>query len=61
MTSSFAENQSNDGAMPSMDFLEFIGEWETEQGEWLDPIALENEEIAKLIKTTSDTEADNEN
>lgn len=25
---------------PSMEFLEFLGEWENEQGEWVDPIAL---------------------
>ncbi len=47
--------------MPSMDFLEFLGEWETEQGEWIDPIELEDEEVGKLIETTIEVNTDNEN
>ncbi len=27
--------------LPSMDFLEFLGEWETEDGGWVDPLELE--------------------
>ena len=61
MTSLFAEELMDSETMPSMDFLEFLGEWETEQGEWIDPLELEDEEIGKLIETTIEVNADNEN
>lgn len=50
-------------SIPSIDFLEFLGEWETEQGEWIDPEVLENDEIEKLIEETNEIKAntDNEN
>ncbi len=28
------------GESPSLELLEFLGNWETEDGEWLDPIQL---------------------
>ena len=31
----------DDASMPSMELLEFLGEWETEDGEWVDPILLD--------------------
>lgn len=61
MPSLLAEEQLNNEQMPSMDFIEFLGEWETEQGEWIDPVDLENEETGQLIETTSETKIDNEN
>jgi hypothetical protein len=61
MTSLFAEEQMTNETMPSMDFLEFLGEWETEQGEWIDPLELEDEEIGKLIETTIEVNTDNDN
>lgn len=27
--------------MPSLEFLEFLGDWETDDGEWIDPEELE--------------------
>lgn len=42
--------------MPSIDFLEFLGEWETEQGEWLDLETLEDNEIGKILETNTDNE-----
>lgn len=27
---------------PSLQFLEFLGEWETENGEWLDPMEIKS-------------------
>jgi len=27
--------------IPTLEFLEFLGEWETEDGQWIDPEALE--------------------
>ncbi len=63
MASIFAEEQMNSEEMPSIAFLEFLGEWETDDGEWIDPVELENEEIGQLIETTTSSEAkmDNEN
>ena len=59
----FAEEQTVEKESPSMEFLEFLGEWETTDGEWIDPVVLENEEIGKLIETVNDVtkEDDNEN
>jgi len=58
----FAEERTNE-ALPSMAILEFLGEWETEEGEWIDPFYLEDEEIGqtrnKIIETI--VEIDNEN
>ncbi len=31
----------DDTSMPSMALLEFLGEWETEDGDWIDPILLD--------------------
>jgi hypothetical protein len=42
----------DDGSMPSMALLEFLGEWETEDGEWIDPILLD--EILSLERESSD-------
>ena len=39
--------------IPSLEFLEFLGEWETEDGRWIDP-----EEIDKM--SLQDTEKKNE-
>ncbi len=55
ISSSFAEEQMNTEEIPSIAFLEFLGEWETEQGEWIDYVELENEEpeneeLEKLIE-----------
>ena len=35
--------------LPSMEFLEYLGEWETKDGEWIDPTMLaDNEEMKPL-------------
>ncbi len=59
LTPLFAEEQSAEEDIQTMEFLEFLGEWETEEGEWIDPIELENEVFGKLIETA--IEFDNEN
>ncbi len=47
VSSSNAE-EFNTTELPSIDFLEFLGEWETEEGEWIDPLELEGEVFANL-------------
>ena len=32
---------------PSLEFLEFLGDWETDDGEWIDPEELEQITIGK--------------
>ncbi len=39
---------SDEENQPSMEFLEFLGEWETEDGDWIDPQALESMEAETL-------------
>ena len=36
--------------VPSIDFLEFLGEWETSDGEWVDPNELNDEVYAELAE-----------
>lgn len=60
ISSLFAEERTNEET-PSMDFLEFLGDWETEQGEWVDFVELEHVESEKLIETTIDSKINNEN
>ncbi len=36
---------------PTLDFLEFLGEWETDEGDWIAPEDLEN---MPLNETTND-------
>lgn len=59
ISSLYAEELINDeyqATMPSIDFLEFLGEWETEQSEWLDLELLEDNEIEKILETNTDNE-----
>ena len=58
MSSLYAEEHKNKETMPSIEFLEFLGEWETEEGEWIDPIEYENEELGKLIEAAIETDDD---
>ncbi len=35
---------------PPLELLEFLGQWETDDGEWIDPQALEDPELASLLE-----------
>ena len=48
------------GQAPSMALLEFLGEWETEEGEWIDPELLEDEDFANLLRLTDEEAEENE-
>lgn len=37
-------------APPPLELLEFLGQWETDDGEWIDPQALEDPELASLLE-----------
>ena len=45
--------EEKSGEIPSLEFLEFLGEWETEDGRWIDP-----EEIDQM--SLPDTKEKNE-
>ena len=47
------QRQETAPEIPSLDFLEFLGEWETEDGRWIDP-----EELDQM--SLPDTEKKNE-
>ena len=41
---------------PSLEFLEFLGDWETDDGEWIDPEELEQIAIADQDQNNEDAE-----
>jgi hypothetical protein len=41
--------------MPSLELLEFLGDWETEDGEWIDP-----EELEQIVVTDQEQEQEYE-
>jgi hypothetical protein len=53
---------ASDDDNPSMELLEFLGEWQTKDGEWVDPMRflnvseedLEKEPLAKVNEVTRD-------
>ena len=51
-----AELQSRIKDKPDIGFLEFLGEWETDSGEWVDPNQLE-ERVASTKKKEQENES----
>ena len=49
------------GEQPSMRFLEFLGEWENEQGEWVDPVDESNEKESGIPASLNEEEQEYEN
>ncbi len=54
--SSFAEEQDNSDNVPSMEFLEYLGEWGMDEDDWIDPEDLGNDDIGKLIEAIIETD-----
>ena len=40
------------GEVPAVELLEFLGEWETEEGEWIDPEEMEDDYLARQLSGT---------
>lgn len=40
---------------PSLEFLEFLGQWETDEGEWISPEDLANEDFVGLMDSAMET------
>lgn len=47
--------ESENTEMPSLEFLEFLGDWETDDGEWIDP-----EELEQIALTDQEQENEDE-
>jgi hypothetical protein len=45
----------DDDAGPSLEFLEFLGTWETESGEWVDPAEVQSDDWPLVSNDPSDT------
>ena len=56
-TSHAAENEELDST-PDLEFLEFLGQFETDTGEWMAPDSLLGEEIFELLDAAVNTETD---
>ena len=52
--------QTQDDDTPSLDLLEFLGEWETSDGTWLDPAQLEDNDFARLMSLTGKEKEEDE-
>ncbi len=50
-----ARESTEDTEMPSLELLEFLGDWETDDGEWIDP-----EELEQIAITDQEPEVEDE-
>lgn len=46
--------------LPSVELLEFLSEWETDQGEWAGPAQFEDDSFDQLFEDDENDEEDNE-
>jgi hypothetical protein len=52
-----AENEQSEDA-PDLGFLEFLGQFETDAGEWIDPSSLLTEEFTELLDASTEANSD---
>lgn len=52
-----AENEPIESA-PDLEFLEFLGQFETDAGEWIDPDSLLTEEFSGLLEASTEAETE---
>ena len=53
-----AENAAvseNDNSLPDLEFLEFLGQFETDEGQWIDPDSLLTDEFENLLDVTENS------
>lgn len=46
--------------LPSIGFLEFLGDWESDQGEWIDPNVFDEDIFAELPDNKSEEDNNDE-
>lgn len=44
-----------DDTSPSLELLEFLGAWETPEGQWVDPLSLVREDDGKAVSAAPDS------
>ena len=54
-----AEIEQSEDA-PDLEFLEFLGQFETDAGEWIDPDSLLTEEFTELLETSTEANSSND-
>lgn len=52
-----AENEQSED-VPDLEFLEFLGQFETDAGEWIDPDSLLTEEFSELLEASTEANSD---
>lgn len=60
ISNSFAAEDAASDDMPDLEFLEFLGQFETDAGEWIDPDSLQTEELSELLEISALGQADDE-
>jgi len=53
--------QTQEGQLPSLELLEFLGSFETDEGDWINPIDLVEIEFGLLLETALEDSDENEN
>ena len=51
--------EEKSGEIPSLEFLEFLGEWETEDGRWIDPEELDQMSLPDTKKKNEEEDETN--
>jgi len=46
-----AAQETQDSGLPSLEFLEFLGSFETDSGQWIDPVELMQPDFAQLLES----------
>lgn len=59
-SNAYAAENEQDEAMPDLEFLEFLGQFETDAGEWMDPASLLSEDLGELLDAAADTDPEND-
>lgn len=59
-SSGFAAEEEQTEELPDLEFLEFLGRFETDSGEWMDPDSLLTEEFTELLDVSTDAAADSD-
>ncbi|MGY8786178.1 MAG: hypothetical protein ACKVIB_12330 [Pseudomonadales bacterium] len=52
-----AQDEQNESAS-DLEFLEFLGQFETDAGEWINPDSLLTEEFTELLEASTEANAD---
>ncbi|GJM12321.1 MAG: hypothetical protein DHS20C12_07240 [Pseudohongiella sp.] len=60
VSSTFAAENEQSEESPDLEFLEFLGTFETDAGEWIDPDSLLTDEFTELLDASSESNLNND-